>query len=192
MLFPFTRAWTRRQKALIVGSGVLALMLSAALVYGYKRYCRGPGPEAFYGTWKGTLDWHGSDAYFQFGADHTFSLWDRAWFAPPDSKPEFVTKGRWYAGGRFVFLRFPSTFRPDGPALQLLHIDDISPREFRFRVWRDGGVHVFQRVDSVATRASNQTMERTATRHGFAFRLSEILSFQATHALGGRRSSCSR
>jgi hypothetical protein len=164
MLFPFTRFWTRRQKWLMVGAVVVALAFCCACIFGYERYCRGPGQEMFYGIWKGTLDYHGSDAYFQFGADHTFSLWDRAWFDPPDKKPEFVTKGRWYAGGKFLYLRYPPGFRTDGGVLEFWLIDDISPQELRMRFWRDGGIHEFHRVDSVATRASNQTMERTPDR----------------------------
>ena len=139
-------------------------MLSAALIYGYERDYRGPGEEVLYGTWKGSVDWHGSDTYFEFRAHHTFSVWDRAWFDAADKKPEFVTKGRWYAGGRFLYLRYPSEFRPDGRMLEFWHIDDISPQELRMRYWRDGGVHIFHRVDAVTTRASNQAMQRTASK----------------------------
>src|SRR5687768_15617019 len=99
MLFPFTRVWTRRQKGLIVSCVVFGFASFGALIYSYERYYRGPGPETLYGTWKGSVDWHGSDAYLQFDADHTFSVWDRAWFKDQSEKPEFVTKGRWYAGG---------------------------------------------------------------------------------------------
>jgi hypothetical protein len=38
----------------------------------------------------------------------------------------------------------------------------------------------------------NQTMERTATRRAFTFQVNYISPLQATLALGGRRSSCSR
>ena len=178
MLLSRTHAWTRRQKWLLVSSVVLALAVFGAFIYGVERYYRGPGEEILYGTWEGPADYHGSDAYIQFDADHTFSLWDRAWFARPDSKPEFVTKGRWYAGGRFVYLRFPSTYRPDGPALQILHIDDISPREFRLRQSRDGEVYVFRRVDGVTTNASNQAMQLTAPRSVSPLRVATIFNLQ--------------
>ncbi|HYJ04491.1 MAG TPA: hypothetical protein VEX43_05115 [Chthoniobacterales bacterium] len=164
MLFPFTRSWTRQQKWLIIGGVVSAFAICGACIYGYERYYRGPGQEMLYGTWHGTLDWHGSDAYFQFSADHTFSLWDRAWFEDADKNPEFVTKGRWHAGGRFLYLRYPPDFRPDGRVLEFWHIEDISPQELRMRYWHDGGTHVFHRIDSVTTRASNHAMERTADR----------------------------
>ena len=55
MLFPFTRVWTRRQKILVVASGLFVIVLSAALLYGYERYYRGRGEEMLYGTWKGGL-----------------------------------------------------------------------------------------------------------------------------------------
>ncbi len=192
MLFPFTRVWTRRQKILAVASGSFVLVLSAALIYGYERYYRGRGEEILYGTWKGGLDRHGSENWFEFRSDHTFSLWDRAWFAKPDSNPEFVTKGRWYAGGRFLYLRFPPGFRTDGGVLEFWHIDDISPQELRMRFWQDGGVHEFHRVDSVATRASNRAMERTATRYAFAPCVIKVSSLRAERAAGGRRSLYSR
>ena len=192
MLFPFTRVWTRRQKILVVGSGLFILVLSAALIYGYERYYRGPGEEMLYGTWKGGLDWHGSENWFEFRSDHTFSLWDRAWFAKPDSNPELITKGRWYAGGRFLYLRFPRDFSGDGREVQFWHIDDISPQELRMRFWQDGGVHEFHRVYSVATRASNRAMERTATRRASTLPIATISSLPATLALSGRRSSYSR
>jgi hypothetical protein len=143
---------------------VFALLVCGTFIFCYERYYRGPGQEILFGTWRGTLDWHGSDAYFQFSADHTFSVWDRAWFDTADKKPEFVTKGRWYAGGRFLYLRYPPEFRPDGNWVEFWYIDDISPQELRMRYWRDGGIHVFHRVDSVATRASNQAMQRTASK----------------------------
>ena len=189
MLFPFTRVWTRRQKILIVCSGLFALVLSAALIYGYERYYRGPGEEMLYGTWKGGLDWHGSENWFEFRSDHTFSVWGRAWFEKPGSNPEFVTKGRWYAGGRFLYLRFPPGFRTDGGVLDFWHIDDISPQELRMRFWRDGGVHEFRRVHSVATRASNRAMEPTAARGASTFSISTTSLLRSTLALGGRRSS---
>ena len=178
MLFPFTRVWTRRQKAFIVTFVILGLASFAALIYGYERYYRGPGQEIFHGAWKGSLDWHGSEYWFQFYADHTFSFWDRAWFDPADSKPALITKGRWYAGGRFLYLRYPSTFRPDGPALQLWHIEDVSRDELRLRLWSDGGVHVFHHVDAVATNASNQAMQRTAGRSAFPLSMPSTFNLQ--------------
>jgi hypothetical protein len=192
MLFPFTRSWTRRQKWLIVGSVVVALAFCGACICGYERYCRGPDQEMFYGIWKGTLDYHGSEAYFQFRADHTFSVWDRAWFVDAGKKPEFVTKGRWYAGGKFLYMRYPAGFYTDGRVLEFWLIDDISPQELRMRFWQDGGTHVFHRVDSVTTRASNQAIERTATRRGSMLWLASVSSLRPASALGGRRSSCSR
>jgi hypothetical protein len=71
MLFPFTRAWTRRQKWLIVGSVVAALAFCVAGIYGYERYYRGPGQEILYGTW------HNGDCLdcsvdLTFYPDHTF------------------------------------------------------------------------------------------------------------------------
>lgn len=161
MLLPHTHAWARWQKWLIVSLAIVTLATFGALIYGYERYYRGPSEAAFFGTWQGTVDWHGNDWYFQFGADHTFSIWMR-WLEDADKEPEFVAKGRWYAGGRFLYLRYSSEFRPDGPELDLWLIDDVSPQELRLKYWRNGGIHPFHRVDSVTTRASNPALQPTA------------------------------
>ena len=53
--------------------------------------------------------------------------------------------------------------------------------------------HFFPRVATMfATRASNQTMERTATRRAFTPSIATTHSLRSTLALGGRRSSFSR
>jgi hypothetical protein len=44
----------------------------------------------------------------------------------------------------------------------------------------------------LAMQRSNQALERTATRHVFTFRMIKTVSVQATLALGGGRSACSR
>src|SRR5437016_14206300 len=41
MLFPQSHAWTPRQRRLIAGAVVAALVAFSALVYGYERYHRG-------------------------------------------------------------------------------------------------------------------------------------------------------
>jgi hypothetical protein len=154
MLFPFTRVWTRRQKGLIVSSVVLALASFGALIYGFERYYRGPSESALCGTWR-----FERDRYVEFMPDHKFSVFERA--GEPDT---MIVKGRWYAGGKFLYMRFPPNFRSDGSIFDIWHIDHISAEEIHVRYWQDGMTHVFHRVDSVATRASNHAMERTADR----------------------------
>ncbi len=163
MLIPRAYSWTRRQRRIIVATSISALLVCGALIFCYERYYRRGGEELLYGTWKGGLDWHGSESWFEFRADHTFAIWDRAWFKDADTEPEFVSKGRWYAGGRFLYLRYPPEFRPDGNVVEFWRIDDISPQELRTTHSRDGGAHVFRRVESVTTRASNSAMQRTAS-----------------------------
>ena len=136
MLFPLTRAWTRKQKALIVGSAVLALASSAALIYGFERYHRGPDDSIFVGTWRGTIDYNIDevDATFRFRRDRTF---DRG------SEPV----GRWQGGGEFLYLRE----RADDASepyhrLQIWHLDSITQSELRMRD-TDGVRAHLKRVD---------------------------------------------
>ena len=159
MLLPGSHPWTRRQKRIIVGWGVLALAAFGALIYSYERYYRGPSESAFCGTW--LFD---EQYYYEFTRDHTFSIFERA--GEPDTA---IVKGRWYAGGKFLYIRFPASFRSDGRIVEFWHIDDISPAEIRVRYWHDGMTHVFHRVDAAATRASNQSVEPTATRCATTF-----------------------
>ncbi len=123
MLFPFTRVWTRRQKALIVGCVVFALASFAALIYGYERYYRGPGQEILYGTW------HNGDCLdctsdLTLYPDHTFISsgfgMGRYWIN--DS-------GKWYADFNRIFLFGERDF--DKPAFAVLRLAGVTDRELQ-------------------------------------------------------------
>ena len=123
MLFPYTRAWTRTQKALIVGAAVLAVASSAAVIYGYERYYRGPDDSIFVGTWRGTIDYNIDEIVgtYRFRRDHTFER---------GSEPA----GKWQGGGEFLYLRE----RVDDASepydrLQIWRVDSITESELRMR-----------------------------------------------------------
>lgn len=186
MLFPFTRVWTRRQQGLIVGSAVLALALSAALIYGYERYYRGPSGAVFVGTWEARYVSDSAPYFFQFRSDHTFSV-----FARFEGALDPILKGRWYAGGPNIYLRFlDEDFEGQRP--WVWQIVEIQAEEFRIRRLPDTQVITFRRAHLDAPSASNHSMERTGTRPGSTLALASALPLHATHAFGARRSSCSR
>jgi hypothetical protein len=72
-----------------------------------------------------------------------------------------IDSGRWFAGGPNIYLRFDPQY-PGRP--EIWRIVDIAPGEIRVRQRSGDRVDVFKRVNPVSTRASNQTMERTADR----------------------------
>ena len=56
-------------------------------------------------------------------------------------------KGKWYAGGNNIYLRFPPDVL-DGRQLVVWQIVDISRDQFRVRVWRDKDLAVWRRMKS--------------------------------------------
>ena len=152
MLLPRSHAWTARQRRLIVFAVVLAFASISALIYGYECYYRGPSESAFLGTWR-----FDDQYYVEFTSDHDFSIFERA--GEPDT---MIVKGRWYAGGKLLYLRFPPRFCADGRLLEVWHIDNISPEELRVRYRRDGMTHVFKRVDPFAAPTTDQAMSVVA------------------------------
>jgi hypothetical protein len=146
MLFPFTHAWTRRQKALIVGSGLLALTLSAALIYGYERYYRGPGEEVLYGTWQGEgcIDCTQDLTLYP---DHTF-------ISSGESLGQYTIydTGTWYADFNTIFLRRRNA---DEGALVLMKLSDVTEKELkiarndRVETWTRGKTLTREQIQSM-------------------------------------------
>ena len=129
MLIPLPRAWTKTQRLMIVAAVILALCSFGTLVYGYERYCRGLREADLAGTWT-RVDPEGSGAYYEFRGDGTIVILD------DDGKPTNI-KGKWYAGGPNIYVRFPpGEFRD--PLFAVWHILEVSRDEFRVRIWRDG------------------------------------------------------
>jgi len=158
MLFPFTRVWTRRQKAFIVGCVVCAFASFGALIYGYERYYRGPGQETLYGMWYGPNFFTNDPGYLELSRDGNFSFGTFS----HDGQLHPIFEGRWYAGGTKIHLLFnPDTVnqRP-----WVLNIVDVEGDELRIRFFRDREVLSYHRIHSDSPRASNQKMERTTDR----------------------------
>jgi hypothetical protein len=60
------------------------------------------------------------------------------------------------------------------------------------RFWCRYVLHQQMRIDCIDSERPNQAMERTATRRVSTLSVAKSPSLQPAHALGGRRSSCSR
>src|SRR5438270_13827680 len=99
-MLTLAHAWTRKQRWLIVTSTAFGLLLFAVVVYGYERYYRGPSDSVLFGTWRCTSGCYYA-LYYQFTPEHKIRV-----FADDDPSA-VIGQGRWYAGGGFVFLRFP-------------------------------------------------------------------------------------
>ena len=138
MLMPLSHAWTRKQRRLIVAVVVFAVFVFGALVYGYERYCRGLREADLAGTWT-RVDAERGGGYYEFRPDGTIVMLD------DDGQPTNF-KGKWYAGGDFMFVRFPPT---DFAERQFVvwHVLEASRDEFRVRIWqKDKGFAVWRRM----------------------------------------------
>jgi hypothetical protein len=146
---PRTRAWTPLQRWLIVVGVALCLLAFCAGVYVYERNYRGLRPSALVGTWMGP-----SGLYYDFRLDGTLPVLDE------DRQPTDI-KGKWYAGGPNIYVRFPPEILEDRQ-LVVWHIVDISPDEFRVRAWQNDQPMTYRRAKR--PNASNQSLQPTAGR----------------------------
>ena len=141
MLIPSSHAWTPREKTLIVLAAILGIAAFGALVYTYERYHRGLSEADLAGTWT-RIDPAGSGAYYDFRRDGTMVV------LGDDAQPTDL-KGKWYAGGPNIYVRFPGDEFRD-PLFAVWHILDASRDQFRVRIWRDdNGFAVWRRKEPV-------------------------------------------
>jgi len=184
MLFPRTHTWTPFQRWLVISATVVGIAGFAMLVYGYERYCRGPGQEALFGTWECT-DGCLTHMYFRFNPNHNVD----AWAAEDGSTYEI--HGRWYAGGDFLYLRFIGRDIPQKHPITIWRIDELTTSEMHIR---SGDItHTMTRVVvGSLPNASNHALEPTATRRTFTFQMIKTISLEAPLAFGGGSSACSR
>jgi hypothetical protein len=151
------------------------------LVYAYERHYRGPGESSLYGTWVDPTWPSDGPTYLELHPDHTFAFVELS-----GGERTLLAEGKWYAGGPNIYFRFPAEFfGPGRPTV--LHIVDISPEQFTIRFSRDGQVYRFRRTVLESPRASNQTMQQTATRCVTTFPMIKILPLRLALASGSCR-----
>ena len=160
MLFPRSHLWTLRQKRIIITATIWSLVLFAAGVYIYERYYRGPDDSVLFGTWQ-CVDVCYYPLYYRFLPNHSFEVLD-------DEDPSrVIVRGRWYAGGDFIYLRGtePQIEWQGKREILIWRIEDITPTEIHARMWSDEPrPRVYRRVDLASRNASNQTLQATAGR----------------------------
>lgn len=141
------------QRWLVVSGVVVALTAFGLLVYGYERYYRGPKQSALFGTWECTSGCY-HHIYFRLNPDHNVQ-------ALADDGKTVVFRGRWYAGGDFLYLRFIGEDIPQKHPITIWRIDDLSSVEMR--IHSGDIIHTMTRVRPPPPSASNQSMKRIAT-----------------------------
>jgi len=151
----------------------------ALLVYAYERYYRGPGQDALFGTWECTAGCLSEHFYFRFDPNHNVEAW-----AEEDGM-RFAYRGRWYAGGDFLYLRFIGDDIPQKHPITIWRIEDLTTTQVRIR---SGDItHTMLRVTSSSPRnASNHTMQLTPTRCSLHTFMTKTVQLRLTLALGRR------
>ena len=187
MLMPRSHAWTRTQRRLILACCITGLGLSAAGIYNYERYFRGPSDAVFFGTWRDTTPAIDSTAYYRFKPDGTFDL-----IMDGMGSIDVMAVGKWYAGGRNIYLRLP--LPEDGTPVRsyVWHIADISPDRIFIRETHNGAPVAWERVHDPLPIASNQAMELITTRRMSTLKVATPFTVRAVLALGSDSSSYSR
>lgn len=147
MIFPPTRAWSRRQKWLIITSSIALLVLLGRGIYSFERYRRWPGEDVFYGTWLHQPAYNGSLRY-DFRPGGSLVILDS------DGQPTDL-KGRWYAGGPSIYLTFPPGILRDRQ-LVVWQIVDFSQDQFRVSPRLDEEPMVYARMKSVGRPQANR------------------------------------
>jgi hypothetical protein len=137
------------QRWLITGAIVFGLLALCAVIYTYERHYRGLREAALVGTWVRDPF---SGLYYEWRRDGTIVVIDS------DGTPTHI-KGKWYAGGSNIYVRFPPDIL-DGRQLVIWHIVEISPDEIQVRTSHGGETMIWRRVKPSA--ASNHTMQPTA------------------------------
>ncbi|MEY2536860.1 MAG: hypothetical protein QOG67_600 [Verrucomicrobiota bacterium] len=165
----------------MVTSLVVSFSVLAVAVYAYERHHRGPTDSVFVGLWEMEGMCMDCTFYFLLQADHTvLGIGEDRDLRSPGGR------GRWYAGGELLVVHYSTAEATNSIVMRIV---DIAPDVIRVR--KDG--REFRMIRKpIPPQASNQAMERTATRCVFAFSLASALPLRTTLALGGRRSSCSR
>ena len=149
-----THAWSPAQKLLLVAAVIVCVAGFLSPVYTYERYYRGSDASVLFGTWQCTSGCQ-HPLYYQFGSNHDVRI-----LSDEDSSV-VLARGRWYAGGDFIYLRFLEPLPDSKRAILIYRIVDITPDQLQVRIWRDAEVRSYRRVST--PNASKQAVQLTAS-----------------------------
>lgn len=141
MLMLRSRVWTPLQKVLLTVAGILALGAFGTLVYNYEHYHRAPSESVFFGTWEMTFAGSDNPHYLRLRRDQTFQMAS----SPAIEDRSVFLRGRWYAGGSNMYVRFNADSWGSATRPEIWAIKDISQNKFSVR-FPNGGVYEYERV----------------------------------------------
>ena len=120
MILTRSHVWTPLQKGLILAGVLIAVCSLGVAIYSYERYYRGPSDSILVGDWE--IPGTDTPLCYHFDPDHSF-------YVGGCGENEPVARGRWYAGGRNLYLKWA----PDDADYlgfkrpQIFHITDVEP-----------------------------------------------------------------
>jgi hypothetical protein len=143
-MLPSTHAWSRPQKLLIIVASFVAPITLVALVYTYEREHPLPNASILVGTWEMTAsDGANSSTFLRLDPEQTAAWHSGAWVRNDSSGQEVDSEMMWYAGGQYIYMRFPDGWP------QIWQIVEILPDELRlrhaktdyiFKRWREANI----------------------------------------------------
>jgi hypothetical protein len=154
-MLPHSHVWSLRQKWLIVGAVIIALLAFSTLVYTYERHHRGPTDSVFVGTWQiedGCID---CTHLVTLQANH--SVVGFGDYMGQQGQLDY--RGRWYAGGELLVIHYDNAEEAQSIVMRILDIaHDV------IRVRQSGTEIRLVRSTRTPPQASNQALQPTASR----------------------------
>ena len=127
-MLPHTHAWSRAQKVLIIAPSFVAPIAVVALIYMYEREHPLPDASMLVGTWEMTAPYAANSSTFLCLDPEDTAAWHRgAWIRNDGSGQQGYSAMMWYAGGQYIYMRFPEGWP------QIWQIIELLPDELRLR-----------------------------------------------------------
>ena len=125
-MLPYTHAWSRTQKVLIIFASFVGQIALVALVYTYERDHPLPDASILVGTWEMTAPYvANSSTFLRLAPGQTAAWHSGAWVHNDSSRKQDYSDMMWYAGGQYLYMRFPDGWP------QIWQIVEILPDELR-------------------------------------------------------------
>jgi|RhiMetdeSRZDD1v2_1073273.scaffolds.fasta_scaffold2808584_1 hypothetical protein len=127
-MFPYTHAWSRTQKVLIIAASFVAPIAFVALVYTYERDRPLPDASILVGTWEMTAPYGAhSSTFLRLDPEQAAAWHSGAFVGNESSGQQGYSEMMWYAGGRYIYMHF------EEGSPQIWQILQILPDELRLR-----------------------------------------------------------